>query len=560
MPDRFSPARRRTWLGLAVLFTLALPVLGAPFGADPEAASALLEQLSDRFEVLTLSDSYVLQPTDPDADFRSIEVKANTVAVDSERVSRLELEELIGADAEMVFALSELGSAEWSATEELRRRIERMAQERRLEVGEIEDLVRSRVGEIENLRQEHLEAIEDALEDQRRAERHRRRSRRGRRVRTDTRVSFGSSLTIEEDETAQDVVVLGGSLDLDGEVRGDAVVIGGSAEVGGEVSGTLTVVGGSVFLGPEAKIYGDVMSFGGSVHRDSSAEIYGEITEVSLGPDFDVDDLWPGIWIPSWHFGLFDFGLQDLLVRVSKTAILTVLLLLLVLLFPTLITAVAECAERQPWKAGMFGLGAQLFFLFALPVLCIILMITVIGIPLALILAPLATLVLVVFFFLGFAGVAMAGGRLLQRRFEWWDMSPYLLVLLGIVLIQGWSILGEALGFLGGPIKFLAWAMLMLGFLVKYIAWTVGLGAILLHRFSPRPLAPALPPPPPSDPSGWEDTALDKESEDPEVDADEEYLRATDPEDAEGSDVDPADDDSSDDQAADDESGRKPTE
>ena len=542
----FDPSRRLRWPGvaLAVLVLTTGTAIGAPFDADPEAAAALLEELGDRYSVLALSESYVLQPESGEVEFRSIEIKAGAVAVDGEPVTMEELRGLVAGDAETIFALSELGSKA-SSTEEVRRRIERLAEERRDKTEEIEELVRSRVEELESLQEEHLEALEEAL-DERREERRRRRGS----VRTDTRISFGSSLTVENNETSQDVVVFGGSLDVEGEVRGDAVVVGGSAEIRGQVTGSVTAVGGSISLGPGARIDGDAISIGGAVHRDPTAEIYGEITEVSLGPGLELDDLWDDVWIPHWHLGWFDFSFQELFVRVGKTVVLGVLLLLLVLLFPKKISAVGDRVRREPWKAGIVGLGTQLLFLFALPVICMILLITIVGIPLALILAPLATLALVVLFLLGFAGVTMAGGRLLEARFGWRDVSPYLLVLLGLALIQGWSILGEVLGFVGGPIRFLAWIVLLLGFLIKYVAWTTGLGGILMHYLSPLPAAapaaaygfgtpgasplpaPSGPvPPAPPEPADWDDTTHDLESkseavEEEVVDPDGEYLQA----------------------------------
>ena len=101
------PFREKTACTVPFGWTAAL---GAPFGADPERAEALLEQLGDRYEVLTLTDSYVLQPTDADADFAAIEVKAGSVAVDGETVSSAELRDLVGDDAAIIEDLSELGS------------------------------------------------------------------------------------------------------------------------------------------------------------------------------------------------------------------------------------------------------------------------------------------------------------------------------------------------------------------------------------------------------------------------------------------------------------------
>ena len=526
---------RLLWAVVAVLASVAVQVAGAPFGADPEQAAPLLEKLEEHYQILVLTDRYLLQPLSETAEaFESIEVKAGSVALDGEAVSRSRLAEVVGDDAALIFDLSALGSAEWAATEELRERIERLADERRLRAEEIEELIRSRVEELESLGEEHREVIADALEEQRQAEQRRDRRPRARKVRTDTRLSLGSSLTIDDNETSQDVVVLGGSLDVDGKVRGDAVVVGGSAEIRGEVSGTVTTVGGSIVLGPGGKIYGDAISIGGAVHRDADAEIYGEITEVSLGPGIDLDDLWHGIWIPGWHFDWFDFGIGELIARLGRTVLLGMVLLLILLLFPRSIAGVAERVEQEPWKAGLVGLGTQLLFLFALPVICFILAITLIGIPLVLILAPLAILALVAFLLLGFPGVATAGGRWLERRFDWRAASPYLLVVLGLVLIQGWSILGGGLGFLGGvlgfvggPIKLAGWALLLLGFVIKYVAWTVGLGAVLLHQLSPRAAAagslpPGPPPPVPAPGMGelrraaaWDDTKVDAETEPP---------------------------------------------
>ena len=514
-------------LGLSGSPAAAQPAPGSPEAGSAEVDSAevtneLLRQLEDRYVVLTLTDSTVIQPKSgvEDAGFTAIEIRVGEVVIDGEQVSQSELAERIGDDADLVFGLSQLED-EGSDSSELRRRIEELADTRKRRSEEIEELIRSRVEEIKSLEQEQQEVLEEArLEEEVDPPRRRRRGQ----IRTDTRVSFGSSLTIEENEISQDVVVLGGSLDVEGKVEGDAVIVGGSAEVQGEVSGSVTAVGGSIFLGPEAKIYGDAVSIGGAIHREGSAEIYGEITEVSLGPGIELDDLWQGIWVPEWHFGWFDFGVGGLIERLGKAVLLAIILLLLVLLWPRFLEGVADRIEMEPWKAGLVGLGAQLLFLFALPVVCFILVITIVGIPLALLLVPLATLSLMVLFYLGYAGFAIAGGRLLQRRFSWREASPYALVLMGLILIQGWSILGEGLGFLGdildfvgAPIRLVGWVMLLFGFVVKYIAWTTGLGGVLLQVISPRKAltgtytAPLPPLPPP--PAQWEDTAFETESE-----------------------------------------------
>ena len=111
----------------------------------------------------------------------------------------------------------------------------------------------------------------------------------------------------------------------------------------------------------------------------------------------------------------------------------------------------ADRIDREPWKSGLVGLAAQVLFFPVLLVVFIVLMISIVGIPLALLLVPASLLALLVLLLLGYAGVALFAGRRLGERvgLEWY--SPFLALLLGVLLIQGWSILGEALGFVGGP-------------------------------------------------------------------------------------------------------------
>ncbi len=211
------------------------------------------------FEVLTLGESWVLRPTAGSTAFDVIEIRPGSVAVDGERMPREELRELIGDSADLMHSLAEVAD---SGTD--------------------------------------LEVLPDESEEEPPP-------RRRRRVETDTRISFASSLTVEEHESVREVVVIGGSLEVLGEIDGDAVAVGGSVDVQGEVEGSVTAVGGSVSLSPEAVVDGDVAAIGGAVHRELGAEVHGGITELSLGDwegfdGFDVDfGPWrPGCSCPQW--------------------------------------------------------------------------------------------------------------------------------------------------------------------------------------------------------------------------------------------------------------------
>ncbi|MEO1087650.1 MAG: hypothetical protein AAFY88_25730 [Acidobacteriota bacterium] len=145
----------------------------------------------------------------------------------------------------------------------------------------------------------------------------------------------------------------------------------------------------------------------------------------------------------------------------------------------------------EPWKSGLVGLIIEVLFAPLLLLVVVLLVISIVGIPLLVVVPPLFGLLLVVFFTLGLTGSALWAGERMADRFDLRDLNPYLLLGLGLALIYGWSILGEAMSFTPWPIRATAFILLFFGFLVKYVAWTVGLGAAVLDQFSPVPVAPS---------------------------------------------------------------------
>jgi len=475
---------------IGCLFILAaVPSSAALFGVDDREAELLCEELGQRYKVLILSEGYVLTPAEEDEVFEVIEVRDHAVLVDGDRISPSALRELLDDDAELIFALAGErvdGDALAELTEETAARAE-----------EMEDRIREQV---EKAAGERAEELEQQLEELEERERRREQRRRGM-VRTDTRVSFGSSLTIDENESSRDVVVLGGSLDVRGEVRGTAVVVGGGIDITGEVDGDVTAVGGPVSLGPEARVNGDVVSVGNAVHRDPGARVRGEILELSFVPIFGSLPWGDFGWHPDWDVEWFEFSWGSIFDRITDVILLVLLMLLILWVARRLVPAIADRVVREPWKAGLVGILAQILFLPILIVVCVILTISVVGIPLLLVLLPMTVLAALLIGFLGYAGVALATGRKFEQLFGPYEVSAFLAMVVGVLLIQMWSIMGEALSFLGWPLKIAAVLLLIFGGLIKYLAVTVGMGSVLLHKFSPLP-APAvpgaaLPPPPP---------------------------------------------------------------
>ena len=482
---------------LLLLLCLALALSFSALAQNEQDLAALIESLEETYRVLPSSDGYVLTPREDETGIDLVEIEAGQVAVNGEPRAPEQVQKLLGEDAGPILQLAArfAGPGGEAEAAELEKRLERLR-----------ELEEERKAQLEELRQieETLEEVRGVERDEERDEERRQRRERHRR---DTRMAFGNSLTIKENESSREVVVLGGSLEVLGEVRGDAVVVGGSAEVSGEITGDLTVVGGSIFLGPGAEVDGEVVSIGGPVESDPESFVRGGITELAMGPTFFLDDidweggdwlglLWPGNW--------FSFGWDDTFDLIGNAIFLAIIMMLIVLVARRPVERVAKRADREPWKSALVGLLVQILIGPVVFLLFVLLMVSVVGIPLAVLLLPVSLMVLILFFLLGYAGVAWVAGGWLESRFDWREINPYLAVLFGLVLIQGWSILGEALSFGSGPIHFTAMLLILLGFLLKYCVWTTGLGAVVLHSFSPDPetsTAAALPPSPPSPPS-----------------------------------------------------------
>lgn len=94
---------------------------------------------------------------------------------------------------------------------------------------------------------------------------------------SDDKLRFGSPIVIEKGQTAGDVVCLGCSIQVRGNLNGDAAAIGGHIEIDGEVDGDVAALGGNLRLGPTAKVEGDAAAVGGTLDRDPHARVGGDV-------------------------------------------------------------------------------------------------------------------------------------------------------------------------------------------------------------------------------------------------------------------------------------------
>ena len=259
---------------------------------------------------------------------------------------------------------------------------------------------------------------------------------------------------------AEAFVVLSGRADVPaGQQVGDLVVFHGSSAVDGTVNGSLTAFDAPVTIA--GRVNGDVVVFNGKVELRSGANVTGDVVSrqapvVAEGATIggatrrvQTDVRWDGLgWI-----GAFAWWLA---VSVST---LVVGLVLLWLVGRRGAAQIVEAGRTQ--IGGAIGWGLLVFF--ALPILGIIALVTVVGIPLGI--GLLAALGLI--YAVGYgAGAWILGRSILRGRTAWI-----------VAFLVGWAIL-----------RVLA-LVPVLGGLLWFAAVVFGLGALVVAIWRVRTAA-----------------------------------------------------------------------
>ena len=185
------------------------------------------------------------------------------------------------------------------------------------------------------------------------------------------KVGIMGDVRVEKGEVYHDdLVCIGGAATVEGKVEGNVVVIGGSLDFSGEAQ-DVVVMGGKATLSSGSVIHGDLVHMMGTLKKDPEVTIHGQAIDV-------------GSHLPPQIQRLLSRGLLGIIVvvRVISLIISLVVILLIVLLAPERVERMSEVLEpRWPASLGFGILGYAVFI-----VLAIILAITLIGIPLAVIL------------------------------------------------------------------------------------------------------------------------------------------------------------------------------
>jgi hypothetical protein len=177
------------------------------------------------------------------------------------------------------------------------------------------------------------------------------------------------------------------------------------------------------------------------------------------------------------------FDLDSHATRMMGTVFRLLLLLLVgsiaILIARDPIERIARRVTDEPLKAAVVGVLAELLFIPMLIMTCVILAISIIGIPL-LLFVPFLVIGLLFVLLGGFIGAAYSLGRLAAARLGQSGDQPFVHMLLGLVIIFTPLMLARIFGMVGGPMYIFAGMLAAIAFVIEYFAWTIGFGAALM--------------------------------------------------------------------------------
>lgn len=291
-----------------------------------------------------------------------------------------------------------------------------------------------------------------------------------------------------------DLLVAGGTIDIRGRVVEDVRAVGGQINVSGDIGGNISTAGGSVNLTDAGNITGSLSNASGSlsvfapVGRGATfssgqailgnrigGDILASVGQLTLTPQAQVAgnltyisstqaQISPGAQIsgqvtqrqpaPSSRFDPAKFFAEASLITALISFLSSLLIGLLFLYFlPSFTLGVAAKVRARPGFSLLVGFLAAILF----PILLIILMVTVIGIPLALILLA----VFLTFAYLAKIFVSIAIGQLVLKLFNTKSASYWALIL-GLVIYE------------------LLFLIPIFGWIIAFLIILLGFGAVLL--------------------------------------------------------------------------------
>jgi hypothetical protein len=266
-------------------------------------------------------------------------------------------------------------------------------------------------------------------------------------------VKVGRDIMVEENE----------------KVDGDVVAVGGDVTVKGTVTGDVVAVGGDILVTTTGVIEGDASSIGGDIEKEKGAEIRGKRFRTFL----------PKIFLtPPTFFGAFQ-GLA-LFARILKIMLLLFLGIVVISIVPKNVAKVKDKVRQDFLKSALVGFAGEILII---PVF-LLLIVTIIGIPVAILVEPLLILAALI---LGYTGISYFIGEKLREGTSLKPDSPMMTLVIGILAVESVLLLARVVGIFGHFLFAFSWILTFIGWMIWYVAITVGFGASILTRLGTRP-------------------------------------------------------------------------
>jgi hypothetical protein len=272
-------------------------------------------------------------------------------------------------------------------------------------------------------------------------------------------VKFGKDVVVEASET----------------IDGSVVVICGNLEVKGTVNEDAVSICGDVKVDSTGVIEGSVVSVGGEIRKENGATVRGQKTTVNIGPK--------GVFrFTPFAGGIYGFAF---IARIIKIIFFLFIGIVVISIAPRHVTKVKERINQDFFKCALIGFVGEILIL---PVF-LLLIITIIGIPLAILVEP---LLVVATFVLGYTGVSYFIGEKLKSSTSLKPETPIVTLIIGILAVEAILLIARLIGILGHPLTPISWILTFFGWAFWYVVITVGFGAAILTRLGTRPKDPFI--------------------------------------------------------------------
>jgi hypothetical protein len=279
-----------------------------------------------------------------------------------------------------------------------------------------------------------------------------------------------------------DIITFGKNelIDVADSVRGEVVVLGGDLEIRGYVKGDIFVLFGDIMIRSGANVEGDIVCLG-EVVIDPGTMIWGDISSLELQRPVDET-----AYDFKGRYERINLDLADVQFVGPPAMIVMVIFLGAILLIVSSVTAIMPrpvARIRNQLEEGFikcFLIGVLLTI--ALLPIWVLLLISIIGIPVALLVYP---FVVFAAFVIGAIGFTQFAGFQLGRHTTLRYPGYIRTTLAGAILLGSPLIFSAFFAYIN--IWPLAWILQILFWSEQFVMYTAGLGAVFFSRFGTRP-------------------------------------------------------------------------